>query len=822
MLQQFYGKLTVARFDDADTQGFFVALPRLTAEGHEQASHIMSRDNKFKVMTAHDVVDVLREQQVIGDPPAQLGVTSDPAVIITEHGVYSAAIQLHPEERTALRVLAWGRPGPVPTPVLELLSAADYGAGMPAVDVSVTRSTANESASVTEHEPLIATVVGSASDFEYQLPASPRFFVGRKPLVAEAAEVLKRGNGVVVLNAKSGWGKSSLALRLKQLVIEEAGGHALVVDTRTALSRMYLTAVLRRAALEAQAHGMLELPTDRSWATLASALRTLSQSKWRPGAGPLVIFFDQFENVFKDAVLTREFRDLALGVREVAGPLIVGFAWKTDLVGWTEGHPYQLRDEIRAHATVLTLDPLSAREVETLLRRLEKSLGQRLLPDLRQRLREYSQGLPWLLKKLAGHLLREISGGATQERLLAEALNVQNLFEADLAELQPVEQEALRFVARFAPVAATELMERISAPVVQSLLDRRLLVQVGERLDTYWDIFRDFLNTGRIPIEDSYILRQTPRSVARLLAVVVADQGDGSVPEIAARLHTSENAVFNLSRELRLMGVTAYEPNRVHIVDDIWLATDREEALQHRVAAALRRHRAFTAFTQLAERSAGTVTLSAYARELPSVFPAVEVADTTWLTYARAFVQWFEYAGLVRVAGQMVTLVAEDEGSSTVRLLGIRPPVRVKGAFPLEPPGPALDLLLEVVHGNPLASSLTRRQARGLRELVALGAVGANADGTVRLARTDLLRNGVVDPSVLRELLEHQVGCANALALLEADPTAAPQRVGEVIRAAYGAEWSPATTHSAGKYMRGWARHVGVATAIRRAAASAN
>jgi hypothetical protein len=270
------------------------------------------------------------------------------------------------------------------------------------------------------------------------------------------------------------------------------------------------------------------------------------------------------------------------------------------------------------------------------------------------------------------------------------------------------------------------------------------------------------------------------------------------------------------------MGVTAYEPNRVHIVDDIWLATDREEALQHRVAAALRRHRAFTAFTQLAERSAGTVTLSAYARELPSVFPAVEVADTTWLTYARAFVQWFEYAGLVRVAGQMVTLVAEDEGSSTVRLLGIRPPVRVKGAFPLEPPGPALDLLLEVVHGNPLASSLTRRQARGLRELVALGAVGANADGTVRLARTDLLRNGVVDPSVLRELLEHQVGCANALALLEADPTAAPQRVGEVIRAAYGAEWSPATTHSAGKYMRGWARHVGVATAIRRAAASAN
>ena len=98
-----------------------------------------------------------------------------------------------------------------------------------------------------------------------------------------------------------------------------------------------------------------------------------------------------------------------------------------------EGHPYQLRDEIRANASVLTLP--GAREVETLLRRLEKRIDQKLLPDLRQRLREYSGGLPWLVEKLASHLIREISSGATQERLLADALNVQNLFEADLAEL---------------------------------------------------------------------------------------------------------------------------------------------------------------------------------------------------------------------------------------------------------------------------------------------------------------------------------------------------------------------------------------------------
>jgi len=654
-------------------------------------------------------------------------------------------------------------------------------------------------------------VSGSGSDFEYQLPASPKFFVGRKSYVARLAEVLSRGNDVVVLNAQSGSGKSSLALRFGNLAVEQAQGHALVIDTRTASTRAYLTAVLRRAALEAERVGLLRLPADPSWATLASALRTLSDAAWNSDSRPLVIFFDQFENVFKDAELTREFRDLALGVREVSGPLIVGFAWKTDLVGWTEGHPYQLRDEIRAQATVLTLGPLGATEVETLLRRLEKALGRQLLPDLRRRLREYSQGLPWLLKKLASHLIRESESGATQEQLLAEALNVQNLFEVDLAQLQPTEQEALRFVARYAPVAVTEVMETVSAPVVQSLLDQRLLVQVGERLDIYWDIFRDFLNTGRIPIEDSYILRQTPLAVARLLAVL-DDDGTGSVLELAARLNTSENSIFNLSRDLRLMGVTTYEPKRVHVHADVWRAEDREAALRLRVVGALRRHRAYTVFTQLCERGAGKVTLAAYAAELPSAFPAVAGADRTWLYYARVFVLWFEYARLAHLHGQLV--IATDEGGEAdkYRIFGTQPRIRVRGSFPQESPTRAIHAILALAAGGPTPQSLTQRGAGTLRLLVVLGVVQRDEHDVVRLVRTDLVRDGRIVPAVLREILEKQPGLSTALAMLEANPAETPKRVGEVIRAAYGADWTAGTILTKGKHVRGWARHAGVAT----------
>ena len=124
------------------------------------------------------------------------------------------------------------------------------------------------------------------------------------------------------------------------------------------------------AALDAETAGVLKLRSNASWASLSSSLRTLKEARW--SGGPLVVFFDQFENVFRDESLTREFRDLCLSARDLSDHLLIGFAWKTDLVGWTENHPYQLRDEIRTNATVLTLGPLGVQEVDTLLTRIRE------------------------------------------------------------------------------------------------------------------------------------------------------------------------------------------------------------------------------------------------------------------------------------------------------------------------------------------------------------------------------------------------------------------------------------------------------------------
>lgn len=810
-LDAFYGKLAQARFSTPNTHGFFVALPRLTGPGDEQARHIDEHDTGFTYLNAERVVRSLRDRYELVDPPDPCPLSSDPAVIITEHGTYSAALELDSESRSPRAVQVWGRAGIVPQPVLDLLAASDYANGLRVVALGQ-QGTEHQLVGDWHREadsPVIVTVEGSTSDFEYQLPASPRYFVGRKRLVSELDAVVATGHGVVVLNAQSGWGKSSLALTLGERA-RLARGHALIIDSRTASGPRYVTEVLREAAYSAASAGVLELPETASWGSLATAMLSLSRADWRSDRGPLVIFFDQFENVFRDESLTRDFRDLALGVRELDGNLVVGFAWKTDLVDWTEGHPYRLRDEIRANARVLSLGPLGASEVNTILRRLEKALAEPLSRELRQRLREYSQGLPWLLKKLSGHLISQLRvEGIDQERLVAAGLNVQGLFDSDLAELGPVEQEALRFTARYAPLPASEVTERFPPSAIQSLVDRRLIVQVGERLDTYWDIFRDYLNSGRVPVEDSYIIRLAPVTVGRLLRLVATVGNPVSVSSVAAELEVGDNSVFNLSRELRLLGVASSdEPSMVHLVESLWDSNDREGAIRRQVAQSLRRHKAHTTFLELVER--GSVDLPRFAKSLPSAFPALNVSDSTWVSYARAFLYWFEYAGLAVQDGSRWEAAPEGY-EPEIALLAATGRRREKGAFPHDAPGPSLRLLTELADRDQPVTLETPAQRRAAAPLLAIRALDEVGPDSVRIASENLVRAGKVNPEPLLELMRRSSGPSAGIDVLLANPHASSAEVGEAVRGAIGAQWAEATTLVIGKHLRAWAREAGVA-----------
>ena len=800
----FYGKVAVARLTDPNEYGVFVAIPGLTSDGDEFARTIGASDSRFRVLTPTDIDSLLRAKGLIVERPGGTQLTSDQAIVITETGIFAAAKEIDSGTRLATSVSVWAPQDAVPLPVLDLVANSDYGAGLPVGDAAKVGTVA---IALEEPEPVIVEVAGSTSDFEYQLPASPQFFVGRTDLIEDFFSGPSASNGrVMVVNAQSGWGKSSLALRLKSEV-EAAGGLAVVIDSRTASEPRFVSLVLRTVLIRCHADGMVELPPDASFAGLQSSVATFARSQWNPGASVL-IFFDQFENVFMDDRLTREFRDLALAVSDVRVPLTLGFAWKTDLIGWTEGHPYQHRDEIRDRAKVLVLPPFGPDDISLLLERLRLATKQRLRPDLSRKLREYSQGLPWLFKKLASHLVGELRAGQSQEVLLTEALNVQRLFESDLAELGPAEQEGLRTIARSAPARVSEVVALVPTAVVQSLVDRRLVVAVGEQLDIYWDIFRDFLNTGRVPIQETYILRLTPSSVARLLRTTTEVGGDLSVSEAARRMSTTDGVIFNAARDLRQMGVLVAAPGRVRVSDDIMSATDKESAIRDQISRALKRHRAYSLLMEQGELQSDEVTLARFAEVLPEAFPALRVSAKTWVQYARAFLDWFAYAGLVARTRQGARLSGPAAGK--VVLLGsCRRVMRRPQVFPSGPPGPALRVARYMVGRREDIRGMPKSTVdKALRDLIALGVADVYDNGTVALRALDLLdKHGYPQRRVLRALLRRNVpGAVRALELLASNPETDDSLIGNPLRAANNSTWAESTTRHIGRHFKSWGR----------------
>lgn len=808
-ITNFYGKLTLERFQNPDALGLMVVIPSLTADGQQSAKKIAAGDKNFRYMDSDEIAQALLSEELIAPNPAPTALDSDFTVVVTKHGTYCAVLDLDQNTRLPMGVAVWAAEGHVPKPVMELLGASSFAQGLPLRDVRT--ALFEQVAEDVSDSVVLATVVASKGDFQYQLPAGPRYFVGRKLVLEKLADYVEADTKVVVLNAQSGWGKSSLALKFAEAVTDN-GGIALVMDTRTAGSPRYVVEVLRKAIDKASEKGLIALPADASWASLSSAISTIRKVQWVTPQRTILIFFDQFENVFRSPELTQVFRDLALGMGDVPGRVIIGFAWKTDLVGWIEGHPYQFREEIRSSAETVVIEPFGSSEVSTIIDRLERNVGVKLGRDLRARLREYSQGLPWLLKKLADHVLHELQQGRSPEQLLAESLNIQGLFDIDLAQLEPESLEILKHIARYAPIPAGEVTDRYAPDAVQALVDRRLIVQIGDRLDTYWDTFRDYLNSGRVPLEDSYILRSAPNQIARMLPLVMKNGGTASVSDLAAQLSTSDNVIFNLSRELRLFGVTQYEPLTVTISDSVLRAPDPELAVRTKVATALRRHRALSAVSEIAQKNDGFASADDFARVLPSVFPAVSVTEGTWRGYALVFLAWFEYAGLASRRGNRWVIQGESTSSNRQRLLSQRSPVRSRPGVPQEAPRLSLELLAAVGSGAALplgAEGTSERDA--FRTLAALNVLTVSDEGlVVPMQPSVFAADGSVDTAALLERIELVPGGSEGLAFLREHPDARPIEVGVAIREATGAKWTESSTHSIGGHFRAWAKRLGV------------
>jgi len=681
-IQQFYGKLSFKMKKSPRTQGLFVALPGIN-------SHAKALLKEMQEATPEATLQLLEEPEILECLFGQVGVArpeviaskvtlaagkaGDSILLHTARGFYWVQYVITPGTNVASAVVFFDAAGNQVTDKAEVSFIGEvYPESKAFSFLNLTNGKQQPLLQSTPEE--IVEVKGATLPFEYQFPAAPEFFVGRTLVIDQVEKlvdsVLRKTTRrrAVVFEANSGWGKSSLVLKSARR-LQELGHFVTAIDSRSATSSQFVIHVADFILRRLEEKGFLKNVQSNITGFDGATAALLRAGKALEADGKaLVIFFDQFENLFSLPEALARVRELYLHTLNAETNLIIGFAWKQDIFGILGNFPFDIRNEITNTSLYIPLDVFGKGEVDDMLSELERALDEELRKDVRYLLAESSQGFPWLLKKLCAHVQAQRHSGISQMEIATSGLNVEELFSADLKGLTAKEGETLKRIAKVAPVFASELGD-FDAQVVASLVTRRLLTQVGMKYDIYWDIFRDYLNTDQLPIQENYILRYAISGTIK--AAQVLREAGGSMPlkEFQEKMGWGGRSYYNYIREVRLLGFA-------EIIDDFVQLTfplpEDESAFDRAVRAHLRER--LTRNRQVAHvlralGSKGSLSLEDLAESMQRNSPWISASATTWLTYARVLADALEAAELSLFDPKSKRLYQASAGDGKLRTL---------------------------------------------------------------------------------------------------------------------------------------------------------
>lgn len=677
-LQAFYGKYCARWRKDQRCRGLFIALPRVNshARGFYKENCEGSGDQTVSLLeeelvlkSIFDAALAVRETVIKDRVDPKLGTPGDQILLYTDHGFIWVQYVMSQGSAVADRYLLFlGDGAPISDSqtldylqeVLPDLKGFRHIAHVGSSPVPATIG----SYEITD-EPIVE-VRGSSDWFEYQFPASPAFFIGRTLLLKEimdfACEVVRKTTSArgLLLTANSGWGKSSAVLA-SAAQLAAVGHFAVVIDCRSlSSSRSVLRVVefaLKKLAAEKGELFCSSVTNITGFEGASQALLTASEELRRQNRLAF-IFWDQFENVFFLPEVLKRIRDLTLRCCDTQAQFVFGFAWKTDLIGATNEFPYQDRDALTAVSKKISVPPFSDTETTALLDKLRAELKTELRKDLRFLLSEFSQGFPWLLKKLCAHVKTQREAGVSQIDIANRLLNIQQLFKDDLSGLGAEEEHALRRIAKSAPVSISELSEDYSAKIVQSLVDRRLVVRIGSKFDIYWDIFRDYLNFDRVPVQENYLVRTPVATVLKSITALIKEGQPLEVAKFGRQMRFSEHSAMNVVRDLRLLGLATVDSGKLTAAikaEGKAVQTQINQVRSH-VRERLSQNRLVSRIIHEL-RTENSLGLDEIGRRLSSWCPYVTATEPTWREYARILASWMDVADLATYDSSKTTLI---------------------------------------------------------------------------------------------------------------------------------------------------------------------
>lgn len=507
----------------------------------------------------------------------------------------------------------------------------------------------------------ISEVQESENWFDY-LPASStrNHFVGRDEIRRDVLSFFKEiednktEKHIFYLNGKSGWGKSSLVLEIKgrcQNKHYKNRFFTIAIDTRSANSDNFVALSFNKIIQQAYEQKFIEKSIFTKDIEFTSNIDLLSSDSVKDLLNILkvekkyfVLIFDQFEDVFRKKDFFKTFYKFLSDVTDLKPNLIIGFSWKSDFLIQSDDSSYHIWQQAKEQAKELTVNEFGEKEIDGIIKQLEGSIGN-VPKSIKDRIKESSQGLPWLTKKLCIHIYDQIKSGLKREDLLESNLNILDLFKKDDERLVSEELRALKLIAKRAyegnSFEETEVGELIDGNIIAALLHKRLIIRSGAIYNIYWDIYRDYLVTGEIPIiGESYLLRQGVNICLEVF--LLFENGKFESSDSLTQKHPkgiSQDTLNNILIELRNIGLINKYEEGYYVEDNV------EVTKEGFIDFISNKFMNYTPYIALKRIKKNKIDKEDVIIVLKHIFKQ-EFQDNTWDAYAKTLISWFNLSTL--------------------------------------------------------------------------------------------------------------------------------------------------------------------------------
>lgn len=455
--------------------------------------------------------------------------------------------------------------------------------------------------------------------------------------------------------------------------------------------------------------------------------------------------------------------------------------------------------ELSDYRRVYKLDVFNNGEIAKSITTFEKEVNQKIPVEIRHQITHASQGFPWLLKKLCINLFENLSKGDAESILVD--LDIRRLFENDLDLLSPTERTSLQIIAQKAPADWSEIIEISGIAVLNSLVYKRLIIKSGDRLNIYWDIFKDYLLTGNVPIVPfNYIPTSDVSSMLKVSQFLSSDTYI-SAEEIAKNISLNEGTVANIGADLVMFGVaerkgTSFKHHRnlEDFTDLSILQNLREKLGKHSLKLAIYK-----------SHSGKAIDKSIVTETLKTCLPRARFSEKTWATYANKLTKFLLHTGyLVRVGNH---IVVQDTGAPISHKERLSASVR-KGIVFSAPASPAgVCEALKFIEGENSVEAITCGGYRNsLFVLKRFELVSVNGDDII-LSTQSINKYGGYREAVWTSAKNEPV-VVKCIEKMNQLPNVTGTELGEFIANEYNMTWTTASMQRNGNSLKQWSAWV--------------